>query len=242
MEKNILIAGKDIPFCSDFAQQLLLSGCNVVAAGKTDSPESSVPSEVKAVSWNKSSAISARSVIIQAETLHNFADDAILYFDAPQFVAQFGSLTSDSCAPAADAMILGYQYLTIELLNRIEQHKAKSRIIFLLKTCPTTAETSRSASLKKTVSSPANAIVAAAEASFATFAENIAATTEESQYASVLLVTGDSQNETMQNDRTLAKWLFGYIDALDAKKDAQKSSSWIKAGAKAPAGFALFRQ
>ena len=40
MEKNILIAGKDIPFCSDFAQQLLLSGCNVVAAGKTDSPES----------------------------------------------------------------------------------------------------------------------------------------------------------------------------------------------------------
>ena len=36
MEKNILIAGKDIPFCSDFAQQLLLSGCNVVAAGKTD--------------------------------------------------------------------------------------------------------------------------------------------------------------------------------------------------------------
>ena len=177
MEKNILIAGKDIPFCSDFAQQLLLSGCNVVAAGKTDSPESSVPSEVKAVSWNKSSAISARSVIIQAETLHNFADDAILYFDAPQFAAQFGSLTSDSCAPAADAMILGYQYLTIELLNRIEQHKAKSRIIFLLKTCPTTAETSRSASLKKTVSSPANAIVAAAEASFATFAENIAAVT-----------------------------------------------------------------
>ena len=71
MEKNILIAGKDIQFCSDFAQQLLLSGCNVVAAGKADSPESSVPSEVKAVSWNKSSAISARSVIIQAETLQD---------------------------------------------------------------------------------------------------------------------------------------------------------------------------
>lgn len=239
MGKNIVIAGKDVPSCTDFAEKLLLSGCNVVVATSSETKDSRLSSEIKTAAWNKSSAISARSVIIQAETFHNFTDDAILYFDAPQFAAQFGALAADVCAPASDAMILGFQYMTLELLNRTEQHKSKSRIIFVLKTHPTAVEAGRSA--KRFLSAPANAIVAAAEAAFATFAENIAAHVAESQYSSVLLVTGDSQNETMQKDSVLAEWLNGYIDVLDSKKDGQKSIAWIKAGAKAPAGFSLFR-
>lgn len=239
MGKNILIAGKDVPSCTDFAEKLSLSGCNVVVAVSSDTKESRLSSEIKTVLWNKSSAISARSVIIQAETFHTFTDDAILYFDAPQFASQFSSLATDICAPAFDAMILGFQYMTLELINRTEQHKSKSRIIFILKTHPTMADSDRSA--KRILSAPANAIVASAEAAFATFAENIAAHVSESQYSSVLLVTGDSQNETMQKDSSLAEWLNGYVEILDEKKGGQKSSAWIKAGAKASSGFSIFR-
>lgn len=239
MGKNILIAGKDLPSCTDFAEKLSLSGCNVVVATSPDAKESRLSSEIKTAVWNKSSAISARSVIIQAETFHNFTDDAILYFDAPQFSVQFGSLAADVCSPAFDAMILGFQYMTLELINRTEQHKSKSRIIFILKTHPTIADSNRSA--KRIVSAPANAIVASAEAAFATFAENIAAHVAENQCSSVLLVTGDTQNETMQKDSSLAEWLNNYVDMLDTKKDGQKSLAWIKAGAKASSAFAIFR-
>ena len=99
-------------------------------------------------------------------------------------------------------------------------------------------------SVKNMVSIPANPFVAAGEAAFANFAENIAAMESEKENVSVLLVTGDSQNETMQNNSSLASWLSDYINALDNQKNKTKgknSVSWVKAGAKMPGSFPFFR-
>lgn len=240
MEKNILIAGKDLPSCSDFADEFALNGFNVAVTGNPEDSKSLSSSEIKIISWNKSSAISARSLIIQAETLNNTTTEAILYFDAPLFTSKFSNLSTDLCAPACDSMILGFQYLTLELLTRIKQHKTKTRIIFILKTQPTLCDINKSNTLKRIVDSPANTLVASAEAAFATFTENISTQLLTDEYAFPLLITGDTQNETMQKDSNLASWLKNYIELLDSKKTEQKTASWIKAGTKPSIAFSLF--
>ena len=103
-------------------------------------------------------------------------------------------------------------------------------------------EVVHSSALKKMNITPSNPIVSAAEAAFATFAENFAAQELNSEDVSVLLITGDQQNETMADDLNLGSWLKDYINSLDQlKKGIPKSTNWIKAGAKASGGFSLFK-
>lgn len=239
-----MIAGKELPACADFAEGLALAGHSVVVAGGMDAEKTVSASGVSVAPWNKSSSIAARSLIIQAETAAGFIDDAILYFDAPLFASQYLSFSVDCCPRALDAMVVCYQYLSIEFLNRIAQHKTASRIVYILKTCPTPADVLRSSGGRKLPPASVTPIVCAAEAAFAAFAESVAALNADNEYVSVLLISGDGQNETMKKDSALAAWLRDYLDASDAlrgKGGARNSAAWIKAGAKVPGTFALFR-
>ncbi len=242
MSKNILIAGKDFPDSEDFAEKLALGEFNIVAAGTVPDGMASPASGLSVSPWNKDSAISARSLVIQAETINGFTDNYILYFDAPYFTAKYESCSTDVCARACDSMILGFQYLALEIVNRIQQHGTDAKLIFILKTNPTKSEVLRSSALKKMNITPSNPIVSAAEAAFATFAENLAAQEIETRNITILLVAGDIQNEFSADDRALASWLKDYIKACDeSKKGVSTSTNWIKPGAKAPSGFSLFR-
>lgn len=244
MGKNILIAGKDLPSSADFAESFALSGYNVVIAGKIEDSNNISPSGVVVAPWNKTSAVSARSLVIHAETISGSLDNTVLYFDAPQFAAQFNSFTIDECPKAMDIMISGFQYLALEAITRIEQRRNNGKLIFMLKTHPTMMDVIQSATLRNSTSAPANPFVAAAEAAFATFAENVVAYVQNKENISVLLVTGDCQNETMQKDKNLASWLASYIDAYDSlktKPSTKNSATWIKAGSKTPGSFSLFK-
>ena len=248
MSKTILIAGKNYPEAEDFAEKFALGEFTVALSTGSDTRKSSedenqsAASGISLVNWNRDSAISARSLIIQTETLNGFTDNYILYFDASYFASKYENCSSEICARAMDNMLLGFQYLTLEILNRIRQHKSPCKMIFLLKSHPTFHEVLHSSALKKMNIRPANPLVASAEAAFATFAENIAAMEAENEYASIILISGDQTNETCKNDESLGLWLKDYIIALDQlKKGVPKSTSWVKAGAKAPGGFALFR-
>ena len=240
MTKNIFIAGKEPPEVNEFADVFSMDKYNVSVANDDENKNALSSPDVKVVQWNKGSSISARATVIQAETEIGTIDNAILYFDAPLFASHFTSLSAETLAPACDAMILGFQYLTFELMKRIQQRKANARIVFLLKTTPSFAEVLRNPSLKKAGSEPANAIVAASEAAFANFAENIAATISKTDYVSVLLVAGDDHSDTMRRDSTLAHWLKDYILAIDEKKVDVKAAKWIKAGEKPSMGFRFF--
>lgn len=244
MEKNILIAGKDLPSSADFAESFALANYGVVVAGKIEDNNSISPSGVIVAPWNKTSAVSARSLMIHAETVLGSLENVVLYFDAPQFSAQFNSFTIDECPKAMDIMISGFQYLALEAITRIEQRRNNGKIIFMLKTHPTMMDVIQSATLRNSTSAPANPFVAAAEAAFATFAENVVAYVQNKENISVLLVTGDCQNETMQKDKNLASWLASYIEAYDSlktKPSAKSSATWIKAGSKNPGSFSLFK-
>lgn len=244
MSKNVLIAGKDLPAAADFANGMLLADNNVALAVNSEDEQNEVPAGVKAVNWNKSSAVSARSVIIQAETKTGFIDDFILYFDSAFFASKFKDFSNEVCARSADEMISSFQYLALEALNRIQQHKTKSRIIFVLKSQPSCKDVALSPNLKSSVENPSNPFVAASEAAFATFAENTAVLSSTDQNLQVLLVTGDETNETMQKDSDFASWLNSYINASDELKNKpslKASVNWVKAGAKNPGGFSLFK-
>lgn len=242
MSKNILIAGKDYPDSEDFVEKIALGEFNVSCAGNTAEDSVKPSSGITICDWNRDSAISARSLIIQAETANGFTDNYILYFDAEYFTAKYSSCSTDICARACDSMILGFQYLSLAILNRIEQHKTPAKILFILKTNPTMNDVIHSSALKKMNITPSNPIVSAAEAAFATFAENLAAQEMNNDNVSILLITGDQQNETMSSDSNLGSWLKEYISACDQlKKGIQKSTNWIKAGAKASGGFSLFK-
>ena len=86
--------------------------------------------------------------------------------------------------------------------------------------------------------------MAAAEAAFANFAENVAVLSAADENLHVLLVSGDEGNEVMQKDSVFASWLNSYIDSCDNLKNKpglKVAVNWVKAGAKNPGGFALFK-
>ncbi len=243
MSKNIFIAGKDFPSVFDLADGFILRENTVVIASSAENAEN-VPAGVKTVTWTRNSGVSARSAVIQAETEAGFADDFILYYDSLYFSEQFKDFSIENCAEACDTLISSFQFLAIEILNRIKQRKYKSRLIFALKSHPSAKDLIVSPGLRNYVQNPSNPFVATGEAAFATFAENIAVLSAENDNLSVLLISGDEQNEVMQKDSTFAQWLTEYINASDELKNkptVKQATSWIKAGAKNPGGFSLFR-
>lgn len=244
MSKNVLIAGKDLPACADFASSLVLGGNNVALASSAESGSDYIPEGLSVIEWNKGSSVSARSVVLQAETKNGFCDDFIFYFDSAFFASKFKNFSNEICAQACDEMITSFQYLTIEALNRIQQHKTKSRLVFILKSQPSCRDTALSPNLKSIVENPSSPLVAAAEAAFANFAENVAVLSAADENLHVLLVSGDEGNEVMQKDSVFASWLNSYIDSCDNLKNKpglKVAVNWVKAGAKNPGGFALFK-
>lgn len=242
MGKNIFIAGKELPAVADFADGFVIKENNVALA--LSSEEKNAPSGVKVIDWRRGSGVAARTALIQAETELGFIDDFILYYDSAFYSEIFNSFSTENCAESCDTLISSFQFLALEIINRVKQHKSKARIVFTLKAQPSEKDVVLSPNLRNFVQNPSNAFVAAGEAAFATFAENVAASSVEDENLSVLLVAGDDQNEVMHKDSTFASWLDGYILALDemkSKNSAKNVTSWVKVGAKTPGGFSLFK-
>lgn len=245
MKKTILTAGKDMPSAGDFADGLAAAGYNVVVAGSAEADVSAESSgSIASVSWNRPSSISARSIVLQAENLFGTVDETVLYFDAGIYSSQFTVFSPEECTRSLDTMVSGYEYLTMEMITRLEQRKNTGKLIFLLKRHPTMEEVLHSAALRSSTASPAGPFVSAAQAAFASFAENTAALAGDKSNVTVVLVSCDANNETAAKDRTLASWLAGYLAAIDNLKNkpgAKQAINWIKAGAKGPGLLALFR-
>lgn len=257
MEKTILIAGKEIPEGSDFASGAALNGRNVVitssspATATADSAEQiNEENGSYAVVWNRASPISARSLILACENKYDHLDEAVLIFDEPLYASKYGRLSAEDCAVQLDDMIAGYQYLAMEILARFEQKKMGTedtrpgKLVFLHKTNPTMCDAVHSPSVRTQTESLSTPLVASSAAAFDAFAQNMAAVSAVREDAEIILVTCDKNNEAAQKDNTLASWLCKYLDTIDALKNkisAKQSVSWIKAGAKGPGMFGLFK-
>lgn len=252
MEKSILITGKDLPDGADFADGAEIKMRKIaITAQKGAKP--AVAANISAMEWLRTSPVSARTLVLDCETAFGKLDEAVLYFDESYYAAKFNMLTPQQCSESVDEMILGYQYLTLEILARFEKRFAMNagleegqraaKLAFLLRKSASEYEVSKNPALRPSVPMASGPFVAAAVQAFQSFAENIAAMYGQRDYVSILLARGESGNETAKYDKTLAEWLCSYMDEMDKQKNKpslKQSLNWIKAGAKA-SGFPFFR-
>lgn len=259
MEKTILVAGKNMPECAKFCEVLSSGGKKVSATceelenleeGKktvaerkanmlsyNESKNVEAQSGICTFEWNKSSALSTRSLILQTENFFGSLDEALLYFDEENFASNAQKMDAEEVSRCTDEMILGFQNLTLELLNRFEKKYTDSpfTLIFVLSECPNLADVARLPSLRNGSVAIASPLVAACASAFESFAENIAAMFGDSPFVNIVLVREDSTHDKSFGDSEKAKWFLDYLNALSQLKDklsTKKSMQWIKIGSK----------
>lgn len=250
MPKTILIAGKDLPDGDNFIAGAAGENRRISAATSSFQQKPVFDEQLAAIPWLRTSPISSRTLVLQTENQFSFIDEAILYFDESYFASKFNSFSIENCSSSTDAMILGFHYLTIELLNRFEQtmnmddmqENTYKKLVFLLKNSPNESEILRTPSLRNIEPYASNCFTAAAAAAFQAFAENIAAVYGGREYVSVILIKADHNNEVAKKDSALSSWLCSYLDdveKLKSKPSAKQSTAWIKAGTKST-GLSFF--
>lgn len=240
---DILIVGKDLPDCIDFAEAFVATR-RVFCVSKVEGETSDFEAEgIYASTWNRSSAISARSLLIKAETKLEELNQYVICFDSYWYAQQFELDRTEDVSAAIDSMVTGYQFFINELLLRLEQRKDPVSVVFLVRTYPSKAENLRSGSKNVNIH-PTSNIVNSAQQAFIALAENIATLVSDKPYLSVLLAKCDKDNELFNNEKHLANWVKESISVMEGFKNHQgvkQACNWIRAGGKVSNGFSLFK-
>lgn len=239
---NTLFLGKDLPDGLGFAEVLADSGRSVFAIAKSEADAAKFDSEkIYATTWNKSSAVSAHSVIIRAETRLETFDEVVFYFDAANFCTQFEIDRTEDISNAVDTMLNGYLFATNELLKRLDQRKEQVSVVFLVKEYPSKYEliSSKAAGIV-----PASTIVSAAQAAFCALAESFSTNVADRDYLSVILAKCAYSNELYKNEDAIAEWTISAFNTVKTMKNPQtvkQATTWNKVGSKLSTGFSLFK-
>jgi hypothetical protein len=236
---NVLFIGKDLKENNDAIVTIQNTNRKIFTTCNDSTIENS---KVSFCSWNKSSIISARTVILNSEIKLHTIDEIIIYFDSLSFSSKYEIDKSENISAAVDNMILSYQLFINELLARLDQKKEKTQIIFLARTLPSKSELNSISSKNISIRATSN-IVSASQEAFLSLAQNTASLATERQYLSILLSICNYENELFKNEKELFSWLLTTMDQVhnQKKQNPKQSLSWIKAGSKAFSGFSLFK-
>lgn len=239
---NILFIGKDLPDGINFAEGLARGGNQVYAVSRSESETANFESQnIFTTTWNKSSAVSAHSLIIKAENKLTDINNVIFYFDSSYFCTKFELDRTEEIAVAVDTMINSFLYSTSELLKRISQRKEKITVTFLVKEYPSKNDIALNSKIQGIV--PCSTIVTSAQAAFTALAENFAININDKEYLSVILAKCAFSNELHKNEKEIAQWCIESLDTLNTQKNKQSlknAAVWNKVGTKLQTGFHLF--
>lgn len=245
MEKTLLLAGKELPDGGNFASGAVTCGRRTLVTKSHAAESAPAPTGTAAAVWNRPSALSARSLVLRALNEFGRLDECVIIFDESNFAARFGNLeNSAENVRVIEELISSYQYLTMEVVARLQKRAADAekrplRLVYLHKSNPSLAETV----LARLQVRPSSPFLSTAAAAFRAYAENVAAGFVDSADVLPLLVQCDGENSLAANDNALAVWLFGYIATLDSLRkplSAKQKLAWVKAGTKSPGGFGFF--
>ena len=193
MKKTILVAGKDMPECSDLSDSLIKNERNVIVSGAEDTPADK-PSDndnmlfsneeiskdfqtgIHQSKWNRSSSLSTRSFALQCENVFGSIDEAFIYFDEEYFASLQEKMDVEEVSKSSDFMITSYQNLVLEIISRFEKAENQMHnLVFFVNQCPTLSDAVKNPVLRNGSNILASPLVASACSSFISFAENIAA-------------------------------------------------------------------
>ena len=262
MDKTMLIAGKTMPDAGGFAEGVAYSGRNIVVTGipadLTDQPKRLTAAERKAnleayeeqksreaksgictIEWNRSSPLSARSLVLQTLTIYGGLDEVLLYFDEEWFASRADKMDSEQVSRGCDEMIAAFQYLALEAIStfrRRETDEGAGTLIFLYKQTPSRVDVLRSPGLMDGMSPIASPLVAAASAAFVSFAENLCAVCQASIFVDVVLLRGEGSIEGFRRDDETGRWVCTYL-ASRTSSTSSKQVRWARPIKTSPASL-----
>lgn len=173
MGKNIILSGKEYSKNSELENIAQTVGLNPFVT--TQFFEDTNPKVVSInTTWNRCSPISAHSVIVNAENYFNQIEGAVLFFDSSSYDKIFTQNTTENFTKATDELILGYTYLTLELLHRFSEHNP-GKLFFVLQPQETKADSIKNPSKQPMTQQSLGLITSMAQNAFKSFAENVAA-------------------------------------------------------------------
>ena len=253
MNTTTLIAGIDytaFPGLADAALQAsrsVLATINKKISPSTENTEESdddqqdTGNHVRLFEWNRSSPLSARTLILHAENNIGPIHEGVLVFDTYAATLDFPAFSADVCSRAVDELIAGYLFLTAELLARFSRNGG-GRLVFMLREQPSLAETILMPSLKnKTDFSNASVLSSVAAGAFKSFAENTAASYLSQQNIHCILTAVDPSISYS----AAGSWIFDYIGELESQKNNRSPKQivqWIKYGSRPSSGFQFFKR
>ncbi len=235
------MVGKDLPESENLIKSFELQGHKIFATSGTEIGTTVSNENIFTFSWNKASSISAKTLLIQAESRLVTIDRVLIVFDGSSYAKKFESEKIEDCTQAVENMISGYIYFCQTLLGRLTQKNKNVSISFYLKSAPTKADI---LSAKGITQAPCTNNVAIAQAAFKALAENYCAVMNEIPDVSVFLCQSEPGNELYSSDRETGAWILSYFEALEKLKNKPSSKQavcWVKTGGKMPGSFSLFK-
>lgn len=164
--------------------------------------------------WNRASPISARSNLLQVKNLFGEIHKAFVFYDSTDFI-RFNTFDVESISKSVDSMILGYSYISSEILNCFSEQGFGELIFVFLDD----EQREKSILEKMGISG------------FSALAEGIA-TKKASKQLGITLIKAESEN--FENN---VEWMFSYLENSNSKKasnSAKHAGKWVKVGSKPP--------
>lgn len=219
MNQTVLLTG-----CPDAVQSIFIdaavgAGNQIMTTGSADKKTS----DAKTVTWTRSSPISARTVLLQAQNTFDVPGQTVLFFDAADYAATFSAFSLETITRGTDEMILGYHYLVNEAINRMQAGN-DALLVFYLQ-----SDSEREYGM----------MTAVAEAAFTALAEKTAELFAGKNFGVVLV-----KAEQAVSGET-AQWLFQYLRSDAVQKNARNPKHavhWVKPLSKTPGVLSLLNR
>lgn len=238
MIKSVVISGIDYPATASLVQSALNADKNVLVSVSDNDEEVQTPSNgARPYVWHKSSPISSRSMLLEAENTFGSIDCCFVVFDTEVFFSKYKILSLENISHGNDEMLISVQYLVYELMKRFTIQKS-GLLCFVLNPLPSLAD-SVLKNREVSDSLPVSALTAAAEAGFRCFAENIAASSTSLIDFDVLMV--EQKSEARED---LADWLISFTETYsnaEKKFSSKDVVKWLHIGAKQPSSHSFFK-
>ena len=124
MGHTCLVAGRSGETLSAIAREAVTRGRTVLLARSAQADASAIPEEVQTASWNRRSALSARTLVLHAQNLFGSVDEAIVFFSPIRETVPFHESSIVSIENRTDAEVKGFLFLLREIASAFQKQSA----------------------------------------------------------------------------------------------------------------------